>query len=198
MRHCSIVGLPGSGKTVFAVKVYKRCERAIFINLGHEDLGCTNELYWVGEKTVQSGQEAVQAVLSGERCVWLIPEISEVRPFIAELIKYQRAQETKYPISIFVDEAHLLVPNGSINLAACIKDEEEPDPWTLLATNGRRWNLQAVWITQRPQLLDPTCYKTAVNKFFFRLDPADINYFKRMGVTISEIKEEFGFDLRVS
>jgi hypothetical protein len=198
MRHCSIVGLPGSGKTVFAVKVYKRCERAVFINLGHEDLGQSNPLYWQGETPATSAQEALQIVLGGGRCVWLVPEISEVRPFIADLIKYQREQETKFPISVFVDEAHLLIPTGSINLAKTIKDEEEPDPWTLLATNGRRWNLQAVWITQRPQLLDPTCYKTAVNKFFFRLDPADINYFRRMGITIEDIKEEFGFDLRVS
>jgi len=198
MRHCSIVGLPGSGKTVFAVKIFKRTERGCFINLGHEDLGQTNPLYWQGEKVANSGHEAIQLILGGERCVWLVPEIGEVKPFIAELIKYQRAQETKYPVSIFVDEAHLLVPAGSINLAACINNEEEPDPWTLLATNGRRWNLQAIWITQRPQLLDPTCYKTAVNKFFFRLDPADISYFKRMGVTIKEILEEHGFDLRVS
>ena len=67
--------------------------------------------------------------------------------------------------------------------------------------DGYEWtrcDLLAIWITQRPQLLDPTCYKTAVYKFFFRLDPADINYSKRKGVTIGNIKEDHGFDLRVS
>jgi len=197
MRHCSIVGLPGSGKTVFSVKIFKRTERGCFINMGHEDLGGTDDNYWKGEKFVESGEEAIQCIMAGERVVWRTPQSNEIRPFVETLIQYQRAQETKYPITIFFDEAHLIMPAGSINLAASIADGEEPNAYTLFFTNGRRWNLQGVLITQRPQLLDATCYKVAVNKFFFRLDPADESYFKRMGVTIKE-RKDFEFDLRVS
>jgi phage terminase large subunit GpA-like protein len=69
-------------------------------------------------------------------------------------------------------------------LAAAIKEGGAPNIYMLAATNGRRWNIQIVWITQRPQNLDWTCYKTAPVKIWFRLDEPDEMYLKRMGIKL--------------
>jgi len=198
MRHVTICGLPGFGKTRAAVKIYKATERGCFINMGHEDLAGDQEAYWAGETLVHSGQEALQCILGGQRCVWVDPQINEVKPFVEELIKYQRAQETKYPITVFFDEAHLLMPQGSINLARCINENETPDTYSLFFTNGRRWNLQGVLITQRPQAVDGQVWKVCPNKIFFNLDIGDIMYFKRMGMVVKQNKKQDEFELKVS
>lgn len=196
LRHITIVGLPGTGKTCVAVRMYKRTTHSVFVNVGHEDVGGQDPNYFQGEHMLTDMRQVIDYLFEGGRCVWTC-NYNEVRPFIGEVIRRQREREEKYPLHLFIDEAHLVAPAGSINIAEAVKKGEEPNEFNLLATNGRRWNIQAVWITQRPQNLDYNCYKTAEHKIFFRLDPGDTMYFRRMGVTLKE-KEGYDWEVRQS
>ena len=163
--------------------MFKRCLGAVFLNIGHEDLLASDPAYFGGEKVAQTQAEAVQYLFGGSRCVWNC-ECYEVRGFVKEVLERQRMASPKNPLHIFVDEAHLVAPRGSIDLAEAVEKGVAPNDLGLIATNGRRWNLQCVWITQRPQFMDPIIYRTAEYKIFFRLDPGDLLYFKSMGITL--------------
>jgi len=175
MRHVTVVGLPRSGKTTLCVEIFRRCPRAIFLNVAHEP-------YFDGVYSASNERDAL-TIADGERThiVWNC-NIWDVQGFLGKLIEMQLAREEKYPISIFVDEAHLVCPCHSINIV----QGRVPNSFGLLATNGLRWNLRAIWISQRPQLVDSTIYRTAEYKIFFKLHSADISYLRRERIKVPE------------
>ena len=63
---------------------------------------------------------------------------------------------------------------------------EAPNTFTFLLTNGLRYNIRTVWITQRPQLLDPSIYRLCQYHIIFKLDYHDINYLQRAGVPVPD------------
>jgi len=167
--------------------MYQRVLYACFLNTGHETIDPrTNTPYFPNEHIVTDMADALNYLFGGSRCVWNC-ECWEVRPFIEEVLKRQRMASPKNPLHLFIDEAHLIVPRGSINMAESLEKRHEPEVMGLIATNGRRWNIQCIWITQKPQFLDSYIYRTAEYKIFFRLDPGDIQYFRGQGVTVSPL-----------
>jgi hypothetical protein len=104
--------------------------------------------------------------------------------------------ETKKPFTIFLYECHLLVPPGTIALAESIRKGERPNAYTWLATMGRHWNIQCVWITQRPQMVASTVYRLCSGgRFFFHLAPEDVAYFRDMHLYLHEPKVKYEYEI---
>lgn len=171
--HMSIVGLPRTGKTTLAAKLFRLLSKnngCVFCNLQAEP-------YFEGFIPVR--RVNIPSVLAGESFVWNA-DPWEVKPFLVRLFLIQRASETLAPITIFVDEAHLVAPRGCFTFP-----EEghinEDNIIGVLCTTGLKWNVRVVWISQRPQFVDSGVYRTARYHVFFTVDTADVDYFRQQG-----------------
>ena len=107
----------------------------------------------------------------------------EVGQQLLEIYNAQRASPTLTPISIFVDEAHLICGRGNFNFPDGAFDKESIA--AVLCTTGLRWNLRMVWITQRPQFCDSGIFRTARFHIFFTVSEGDITYFERNNITFT-------------
>jgi hypothetical protein len=170
----SIVGLPRTGKTTLAAKLFTALSKnsaCLFCNV-------QNEPYFAG--FVPGRRADVGALLSGTTQVWNC-DPWEVKPKLLEIFLAQRASKTLNPLCIFVDEAHLIAKPGSMEFPESGHIDEDCIIG-VLCTTGCRWNIRMIWITQRPQFVDSGVYKTSRYFVFFTVNDADHYFFHRQGI----------------
>jgi ABC-type dipeptide/oligopeptide/nickel transport system ATPase component len=172
----AIVGQPGTGKSTFARNLFQKTG-GVYINTQHED-------YFQGEKITFNGQEALAAAIAGQRIVWNA-EPWEIRKWLLDLYLAQRKAKDLLPITVYVDEAHLVAGRGSFNFPEDGRFSVD-NIIGVMCTTHRRWNLRMFWITQRPQLVDPSVFRTCRYIVAFTLAPGDMQYFHDMRVEIPE------------
>jgi len=131
-------------------------------------------------KFVTSRRADVGALLTGTTQVWNC-DPWEVRPKLLEIFLAQRATTTLNPLAIFVDEAHLVAPQGSFAFPEAGKVDVD-NIIGVLCTTGARWNIRLIWITQRVQFADPGIIRTARYHVLFTHDPSDVEYYRRQGI----------------
>jgi len=170
----TIVGLPRTGKTTLAAKLYellKKNNGVVFCNLQAES-------YFKHEIPVRHVN--ITALLKGESCVWNA-DPWEVKPFLVRMFMHQRASKILQPVTICIDEAHLVAPRGCFNFPEDSHVNED-NIIGVLCTTGLKWNVRIVWISQRPQFVDSGVYRTARYHVFFTVDNADLDYFRQQGL----------------
>ena len=172
--HMSIVGLPRTGKTTLASDLLKRLSKVsgcLFVNLQAEP-------YFEDFMTVR--RVDIAALLAGQSFVWNA-DPWEVRRKLVEIFLAQRACKTLNPITIFVDEAHLVAPRGCFAFPESGEITEDCIIG-VLCTTGLKWNVRMVWISQRPQFVDSGVYRTSRFHVFFTVDATDLAYFRQQGI----------------
>jgi len=185
------------GKTKLACRMAKASGRyTTFINLAREDIEGTNPEYFQGFAMTQDGKVAYENLFKGIPTVWTCePFGGIVEKWLEDVVTGQRQLKTKQPLTIFLDEAHLIAPPGTVDLGTAIRKGEKPNVYVWLATMGRHWNVQLVWITQRPQLLASAVYRLCATRFFFKLAPEDIAYFRDMHIYLKEGKVKYEYEI---
>lgn len=177
LSNISVVGQPGTGKTTFCGKLYMKTG-TVFINTQHEEAA----KYFPGIPVVFDGRSALAAAMGGQKTVWNA-EPWEIRKWLLDLYLTQRKAKELIPITVYVDEAHLVAPRGSFRFPDSGEFTIE-NIIGVVCTTHRRWNLRFIWITQRPQLMDPSVYNTCRYHIFFTLDDRDIAYFRDLRIEV--------------
>lgn len=177
---------------MFGAKMFRGCPHgAIFINTGLE----TGTQYWGDVPITNSEDEALKALFDGKKIVLNIrPWGGAIEWFMERLVHIQLKCPTLKPLSVFLDECHKSAPSRCFDIGQAIQKGEQPNIWLLTATEGRHWNVQMVWISQRSQLVDTTLVRECGSKVFFRLDPLDMEYWHRVGIDLSE-KEDYEYEI---
>jgi len=170
MRHVVIAGAPRSGKTTLASELFSQMYSGIFLDIGDEP---ENE-YYSGIKVFTNTDECIRYVFEGKLAV-LKCYPHNVKDILYKICKIQTALEEKQPVTIVIDEAHLCFPHGTVRL----NPDEPPNIVTLALTNGLRWNVRLMFLTQRVQLMDSNVFRLCETKVFFYLDGADRTYLRR-------------------
>ena len=192
-----ICGIRGSGKTTFAVSIYKKLDTlCIFIN--------TND-----EVAVESASDVV--VHSVDDLIYILNNIDELRtkkvcyspttnkditPKDMEMITHilfrvgaEINKKRKEPIiwcHIFVDEIHEF---SDVRKKNRLIDN--------LWKRGRRYGIVAVAISQRPADVSHTILTQCANHVIFKVSPYEVPYFTHYHIPIEEfedwIKKDYHF-----
>ena len=186
------MGETGSGKTFKAAQWFRECPHAaIFLNVGLE----TESKYWADTPITTDPGEALKIIFNGGHVVLNIqPWGGRIETFMERLVHIQVSCPSLKPISVFLDECHKSAPSRCFDIGQAIQKGEAPNIWLLTATEGRHWNIQMWWISQRSQLVDSTLVRECGSKVFFRLDPLDMEYWRRVGIVLTE-KENYEYEI---
>lgn len=178
-HHTIFNGRSGAGKTYgFRKTIWRQAkERIVFINTQREaDFGREvrqwdrqmlakpgSRLNIVGPRpsTEQADRDKANALLA--RVVNDVIEIGE-----------STVHDRKTAVLVAVDEAHLFEPKGT--------SPTDPGPLGILATNGARYGVRFVAITQRPALLSHTVLSQANVHVLYDLDLYEDEYLDRYSV----------------
>ncbi|RZN38122.1 MAG: hypothetical protein EFT35_05140 [Methanophagales archaeon ANME-1-THS] len=144
--HGFITGMTGSGKTYFASQLAKRSfQRFIFVNAQFE-----KEVSRVCNAHVSTINNLMEALYNKRNRIEFIPHLnpeqaltqfSELRKYLFRIGKDINAEHW---ITLIVDEADIYAPKGAYSdLNSCFQ-------------RGRRYGIQCIAISQRPQLVSST------------------------------------------
>lgn len=99
-----------------------------------------------------------------------------VRQQLYEIYMYWLAQASLPPLTIFVDEFHLVGSRGSIEFPS--DGVVTPDNVLgVILTTGRHANIRLVMMTIKPQIVDSNAYRCARYHVMFEVDESDLKYF---------------------
>jgi len=87
------------------------------------------------------------------------------------------SQQELPPLTIFIDEFHLIGSRGSIEFphdGVVTVD----NVLGVLLTTGRHLNIRLIMISVKPQIVDSNAYRCARYHVFFEVDGADLAYLK--------------------
>lgn len=173
-NHITVVGMTQSGKTTAVTKSIEQVkEGVLFFN--------TQEIEFSSKYVEVTGADdmdmIVKALRKGEKLNF-IPNPETRWKQLVIIIKrlFLASRASLLNIYIVVDEVHLSSKEG---LAACIE----------LATTGIRWGLRAIYISQRPALVDNTLMNQSM-KFVFLKTTLEKKYLESYGLPYEEIKDK--------
>lgn len=161
-NNIAICGMPRSGKTTKAMQLFNSFPGiAIFANTQWEN-------YFPGVVTIQDFK---QWNIKERRTVINPHDRAGLIPFIESLFKTQMDSKAgMQPIQIIIDEVFHY------------QDEGENALYTLrkLAVDGLRWNIQMIITAHMPQMVDAKIYKNVHVYYFYELNSATYDYFKKI------------------
>lgn len=164
-QHTFIAGLTSSGKSYAGKAVFKASQRkCVVLNLQAED--------WPGAKEFRKAPTFKEFWRAG-KVAWTEDFQSMSRQMDDWVSKLFAVGEALAPpevnranpwCNVFVDEAHLLAPNGTFTALDRI------------ATQGLRFGVVLVTITQRPQNVSKTILSQSPHVVLFKITQADREY----------------------
>lgn len=194
MKHTAIIGLPRAGKTVLATKIMNTCDhKTVFVNSQWEDYLelCKVAQIEPREATIQKDFKAGTFKNLGDFTIINTDDYDEVFSLLHEAFGYQRQSKTIYPVSIFIDEAHLYFPYDM--------DTKSDNPqWKAtrdLFTRGLKYNLRLVLISQKPQLMCSKVYTLCERIIAFKLHPNDYTYFNRHNIHLTPVTVPYTYEV---
>ena len=174
--HSIIMGMTGSGKTYHTMNTIIPKERkyktVFFWNGGHEQYKIPGAVYVDGN----TPEERIRNAVNRRRVIIYTPHYSQ--KIADQEINFWQIffmnDENKERILFVVDEAPRYSPQGSIDT-----------PLHYLATGGRRWGVECVFICQRVADLTKTVATQCTNWVIFRHSPIDAKYLTNRGIVIT-------------
>lgn len=172
-EHTCVFGITRHGKT-FAVMhtLNKLSEGVLFFNVQHEKVPS-------GFITADGNTTEQQLIfaLRNRKKVNFLPEsdFDKMQKQLSAIINMLYENGMGWDIRLVVDEVQLFEKQA---LKDCKK----------VATTGLRRGIRAVWISQRPALVDNTLYSQATSYVFFVLSMADYEYLKKQGLPVENVK----------
>lgn len=170
--HTSVVGMTQSGKTTAVQKSAESIkEGVLFFNTQQIEVSGK----WIEVTGKDDPKMLMKALRKGGK-INFVPTRETRWKQLRNLIKYffQESERSQLDIYIIVDEIHLADKEA---LAACVE----------LATTGIRWGLHAVFISQRPALIDNTIMNQSM-QFVFLKTTLEKQYLERYGLPYEAIK----------
>lgn len=174
--HTMVLGRTGSGKTWHVVKkVLPSIQRGgvFFWNGGHENVSYfpISFLHCSGSDNIMQ----IKNALFRRKTIIYTPSIKQ-KTANAELSFWQQIlMSVKKDITVIIDEVARVSPQGSIDT-----------PCHLLATAGRRWGLECIFITQRVADVSKTIVTQCQNWIIFEHSNIDRQYLLQRGLEISK------------
>lgn len=178
--HGAIFGRTSSGKTYFFRKaIWERAHvRMLFFNTQHEH-GFGREItHWDPRLIAKPGARVnylpplLSASENGMKAAkQQLARIADDLFAIGKRATRGATERTPTLVVVAVDEAHLISPIGSAD-----------DPLQRLATNGARFGIKFIAITQRPARLSHTVKTQATVHVLFDVDPMERPYLEGYAV----------------
>lgn len=176
-KHISIIGKTNTGKTTFAKKLHEDTSlHSIFFNTQKEDI--------VGHQIKKWDRK----LLKDFKKINFIPDwrnnIAEIQlmDIIQDLRKItERLGDTsrKTRFVVFVDEAHEIAYQGSINTSL-----------HFLFKRGHRYGITGVSITQSPADLSKAIVRQSDYHVIFDVNDFESEYFKTKKIPIEQVKDK--------
>ena len=147
-----------------------RGEASLFLNTQFDD-------YFAGCDIINGGMavDQLSQLYQGHGYVLNIPAY-QVKFELYKVYQYWMAQQTLPPLTIFIDEFHLVGSRGSIEFPSDGVINAD-NVLGVILTTGRHANIRLVMLTIKPQLVDANAYRCARYHVMFEVDESDMNYF---------------------
>lgn len=176
-HHIVIVGATGSGKTYFAAAYSHYPRHCIILNPQAERV-----ISQAADVTVETDdpEEIYQALAEPQTAsVDWIPPLDTDSTLVAlesmrdDLFTVRKNHPHPSPsLTVIIDEADVYAPKSGYS------------PVNGFFQRGRRYGIQAVAITQRPQLLSHTALTQADRHIIFRTNQYELEYYNKKGIKI--------------
>lgn len=175
-HHGVIVGATGSGKTFFATKYAKLPLNCLFINPQAElSVSRAADVCLEGEIDPATIWQAM-ADRRVQMVEWIPPlDVIETQEIIEQLrndVFSAHRFGGKRLLTIIIDEADIYAPKQGKN------------PIDGIFQRGRRYGVQGIAITQRPQLISHTVLTQAERHVIFQTNLYELEYYTKKGVTL--------------
>jgi hypothetical protein len=171
--HTSVIGMTQSGKTTAVHRSAEAVKQGVlFFNTQQIEVSDK----WIDVTGKDDPKMLIRALRSGEK-INFIPTRETRWKQLKALIKifFTASESSLMDIYIIVDEIHLA---DKESLKSCVE----------LATTGIRWGLHAVFISQRPALIDNTIMNQSM-LFVFLKTTLEKKYLESYGLPYEAIKD---------
>lgn len=171
--HTTVVGTTQMGKTYAVHRSVEQLSNGIlFFNV--QQIEVSNKFL---DADGSDDSEVIIAALRKGKKINFIPDRENRWKQLKAIVKvlYRAAERQPLDIYIIVDECHLADRDA---LAACRE----------IATTGIRWGIKAIYISQRPALMDNTLMTQSMRFVFFRTGMED-KYLDGHGFPAAQINE---------
>jgi DNA helicase HerA-like ATPase len=171
-KHTTVVGMTQSGKTTAVMRsAEKMKEGVLFFNT--QQIEVSN--VWVNADGTDDERVLIKALRKGEKINFLPnrgTRWKQLRAIIALL--YEATERSLLNVYVIMDEIHLAEKDA---LKAAIE----------VATTGIRWGIHAVFISQRPALIDNTIMNQSM-QFVFLKTTLEKRYLENYGLPYESIR----------
>lgn len=180
-EHVTVLGLTRHGKTYAVMQTLQYVkEGVLFFNVQQEKtpsifIKANNNNTWSQIKGLLKEGKKVNYIPSDD----LEQASKELSALVNELYK-----SGELNCRVAIDECHLFskVTKDKSGIKACIR----------LATTGLRFGYQAIFLSQRPAMVDNTLYAQSTKHVIFALGRVDETYLKNNGFPVEEITQATG------
>ena len=173
-KHLFICGITGSGKTTYALDLYKNVRGLkIFVNTQYEvkvtEAGhVCNSL----DEVVKAFNDGVTGIVYNPPEAGAESEIEELRKVLFKVGKLTVGETQRIWCHVFFDEVH----NFGENL-------------NLWFQQGRRWGITCIAMSQRPALTSHTILTQCENHIVFLCSSYEAPYFEKYHIPVAEYEE---------
>lgn len=164
MTRVATTGMTGTGKTVYATRKFNEYkDLKIFFNIQHEDY------------PIKAVKTAKIDMITFEYNAYnyLITDVKDIQT-LWPLFKALQIERMKHN-----PEARLLIViDETDEFCSIYHKEKDPQFQTMrdMAKRSRRWNVDIIWIVQRPQELNNVIWTQCDKFIFYYMDPGDFEY----------------------
>jgi len=174
-KHTAVFGTTQTGKTYAVQKsLMSQKEGVLFFNVNHAPVS-----NYVRADSKDDLDNVISVLMAGEKINYL-PERETRWQEIAAIVEHI-LDLGGFPVTIVFDECHLMYLNPDKYKRAAQAALEET------VTTGLSKGIKAIFITQRPALLDNTLMTQSEFKVFFRTENEG-PYLKRYGIPFEDVE----------
>lgn len=171
--HNTVVGMTRSGKTYAVRKSAEKVKQGVFFfNVQQEEVGAP----WITATGQDDASVIIKALRRGAKINFL-PDRGRRWQQLRGIVRllYQETEKSRLDVYVIFDEIHLA-------------DKEALKAAIEVATTGLRWGIKAIFISQRPALIDNTLMNQST-KFVFFKTTLEKRYLENYGLPYEQISQ---------
>jgi hypothetical protein len=175
-EHTTVLGLTRHGKTFAVMHSIKDLKEGVFFFNVQNEKTPPNFSKANGNNSWEQIKELLR---EGKKINYIPSDDLELASKELGYIVNNLYESGHMNVRMVIDECHLFskVTKDKSALKACIR----------LATTGLRRGYKAIYLTQRPAMIDNTLYTQSTKHILFALGKADYAYLKQQGFPVEEI-----------